>query len=95
MDKMIIGDDGATDAEVEFKRLLWHSRRGMLELDLLLIPFLREAYRELPPEDQVRYRKLLNCEDTQMHAWFMQRERPEDPDLARIVDLILSRVQPD
>jgi antitoxin CptB len=30
-----------------------------------------------------------------MFEWFMQRSRPEDPDLQRIVDLILNRVQPD
>ncbi|PAV27193.1 antitoxin CptB [Tamilnaduibacter salinus] len=81
--------------DVEYKRLYWHSRRGMLELDLLLIPFLEEVYRDLPADDQARYHKLINCEDNQMYQWFMQRETPEDPDLHRIVSLILNRVQPD
>ncbi|WP_111497471.1 MULTISPECIES: succinate dehydrogenase assembly factor 2 [Marinobacter] len=81
--------------DVEFKRLYWHSRRGMLELDVLLIPFLEEVYRDLPKEDQARYHKLIECEDTQMFQWFMQREVPEDEDLKRIVDMILKRVQPD
>ena len=27
-------------SKVEFNRLWWHSRRGLLELDVLLIPFL-------------------------------------------------------
>jgi len=95
MNKIIIGEDGATEAEVEFKRLYWHSRRGMLELDLLLVPFLEQVYRTLPADDQARYRALLDCEDTEMYAWFMQRERPQDPEIARIVDMILQRVQPD
>lgn len=81
--------------KTEFNRLYWHSRRGMLELDVLLIPFLEEAYRGLPKEDQLRYHKLLSCEDTDIFEWFMQRSRPQDPDLQRIVDMILSRVQPD
>ncbi|WP_097460769.1 FAD assembly factor SdhE [Mangrovitalea sediminis] len=81
--------------EIETKRLYWHSRRGMLELDVLLIPFLEEAYPSLADDDKERYRQLLECEDTDMFEWFMQRSRPQDPDLARIVDLILSRVQPD
>lgn len=81
--------------DVEYKRLYWHSRRGMLELDLLLIPFLEEVYRDLPPEEQACYHKLINCEDNQMYQWFMQREMPEDPDLRHIVSLILNRVQPD
>ena len=79
----------------EFNRLWWHSRRGMLELDVLLLPFLEQAYRGLAPEDQDRYRKLLASEDADMWQWFMQRGRPEDPDLQRIVDMILNRVQPD
>ena len=81
--------------DIEHKRLYWHSRRGMLELDVLLIPFLEQAYPDLPAEDQARYRALLDCEDTDLFSWFMQRSRPENPDLARIVDLILARVQPD
>ncbi|PCM43676.1 succinate dehydrogenase assembly factor 2 [Marinobacter sp. ANT_B65] len=79
----------------DFNRLWWHSRRGMLELDVLLIPFLEKAYRDLDKEDQDRYEKLLVCEDTDMFEWFMQRSRPDDPDLQRIVDIILARVQPD
>lgn len=81
-------------AQVDFKRLYWHSRRGMLELDVLLIPFLEEAFMGLAEADQARYRKLLECEDTDMFSWFMQREIPQDPDHARIVKMILDRVQP-
>lgn len=81
--------------KAEFNRLWWHSRRGMLELDMLLIPFLEEAYRDLPKEDQACYHKLITCEDNDMFEWFMQRSKSEDPDLQRIVDIILSRVQPD
>ena len=82
-------------AEVEKKRLYWHSRRGMLELDVLLVPFLEEVYSDLPADDQARYRQLLECEDQDMFGWFMQRGEPDDPDLKRIVRMILDRVQPD
>lgn len=81
--------------KVEFNRLFWHSRRGMLELDVLLVPFLKEAYPSLPEDDQARYRNLLDCEDPDLFAWFMQNGVPEDPDHARIVKIILDRVQPD
>ncbi|MCL5041414.1 MAG: succinate dehydrogenase assembly factor 2 [Gammaproteobacteria bacterium] len=81
--------------DVELKRLFWHSRRGMLELDVLLVPFLQEAYSALSKDDQARYRQLLECEDQDMFGWFMQRSEPEDPDLKRIVRIILDRVQPD
>ncbi|WP_369602803.1 succinate dehydrogenase assembly factor 2 [Hahella sp. SMD15-11] len=84
-----------TQEDLVYKRLRWHSRRGMLELDVLLIPFLEEAYPSLPEDDQARYRKLLECEDTDLFHWFMQKGEPDDPDLKRIVRIILDRVQPD
>ena len=78
----------------ELNRLFWHSRRGMLELDLLLVPFVREAFSSLDADDQQRYYKLLECEDQDMFGWFMQRNEPDDADLRRIVKMILERVQP-
>lgn len=80
--------------DIEFNRLLWHSRRGMLELDVLLVPFVKEAYSSLDAEDQARFRKLLKCEDQDMFGWFMRREEAADPDLRRMVNMILDRVQP-
>lgn len=78
----------------ELNRLFWQSRRGMLELDVLLVPFVKEVYPGLDEEDQHRYRKLLSCEDQDMFGWFMRREEPGDPDLRRMVNMILDRVQP-
>ena len=78
----------------EENELFWHSRRGMLELDVLLVPFLQEAYPALPEEDKARYKKLLECEDQDMFSWFMQKSEPKDSDLKRIVKMILDRVQP-
>ncbi|WP_396589375.1 succinate dehydrogenase assembly factor 2 [Bermanella sp. R86510] len=79
----------------EKKRLWWHSRRGMLELDVLLLPFLEEAYDDLDEDDKARYRSLLDVEDPELFTWFMQTSKPSDPDHAKIVNIILRRVQPD
>ena len=58
----------------ELQKIYWRSRRGMLELDLLLVPFTLEAYAGLSAEDQSRYRQLLDCEDQDLFAWLMRRE---------------------
>tara|TARA_R110002072_G_scaffold24747_2_gene83652 strand:- start:13303 stop:13566 length:264 start_codon:yes stop_codon:yes gene_type:complete len=79
----------------DFNRLAWHSRRGMLELDVLLIPFLNEAYRDLSKEDQALYTKLLECEDPDLFSWFMRNSVPSDPDHLKMINMILNRVQPD
>ncbi|WP_295473717.1 succinate dehydrogenase assembly factor 2 [uncultured Pseudomonas sp.] len=80
--------------EVELNRLFWHSRRGMLELDVLLVPFVREVYPSLNDTDRALYRRLLDCEDQDMFVWFMQRGESEDAELQRMVRMILDRVQP-
>lgn len=81
--------------DINFKRLSWHSRRGMLELDVLLVPFLKEVYRDLSKEDQEKYKRLLDCEDPDLFSWFMRNAVPSDPDHLYMVNMILNRVQPD
>ena len=88
-------EQSVAEQSIGFKRLKWHCRRGMLELDLLLEPFLDQAFESLDEDDKRRFYKLIQCEDTDMFTWFMQKETPEDPDLARIVKIIVDRVQPE
>ncbi len=73
---------------MERNRLFWASRRGMLELDLILLPFLDNIYETLEQEDKERYWRLLDSEDQDMFGWFLRREDPEDTDLQRIVQII-------
>ncbi len=81
-------------SEEDIRRLTWQSRRGMLELDVLFVPFMEEAFRDLQKEDQDRFVKMLACEDQDLFLWLMEREVPSDPDLNRMVRIILDRVQP-
>ena len=73
---------------MEKNRLLWASRRGMLELDLWLLPFVEKIYPGLVQEDKERYHALLECEDPDLFAWFMGHRTPEDEDMLRIVTVI-------
>lgn len=83
------------DKEIEIKRLWWHSRRGMLELDVLLIPFIEDVYSTLTDEQQARHRELLECEDPDLFMWFTTKERPIDPAMGQAVDLVLASVKPE
>ncbi len=48
--------------DVELNRLYWHSRRGMLELDVLLVPFVREVYPHLNDVDRDCYNaRIRTC----------------------------------
>lgn len=74
--------------QVQRNKLFWASRRGMLELDLVLLPFAERIYPTLEQEDKERYWKLLDQEDQDLFAWFLRRNDPEDPELRRIVDIV-------
>jgi antitoxin CptB len=73
-------------SENEFKRICWACRRGMLELDLVMVPYVEGRFRDLDADNQQRFISLLECEDTDLFSWFLGRNLPEDPDLAIIVD---------
>ena len=75
-------------------RLFWASRRGMLELDLIFLPFAENVYPELVVEDQLLYEQLLACGDQDLFSWLLGRAIPEDEQMRRIVDLILSSRDP-
>lgn len=79
--------------EVSLSRLLWACRRGMLELDVLFIPFVNEAYSELSETHKLTFQRLLTCEDPELFAWFMGHESCPDSELAEMVSIILNRVK--
>ncbi len=74
-------------------RLRWACRRGMLELDVLFMPFVEEAYDGLSIEDKVTFERLLECQDPELFAWFMGHEICEDQELNAMVQFILQRVK--
>ena len=76
----------------EFNRdkIFWHSRRGMLELDLLLVPFAREVFETLSRQDQLLYSDLLEEEDQDLFAWLMQRSPPSEARFESIIRQILA-----
>jgi antitoxin CptB len=76
-------------SQEKLNRIFWHSRRGMLELDLILVPFVRDHFPAISEADQMRYEQLLACEDQDMFSWFMRSSIPEDAEIAAIVGLIL------
>lgn len=76
-------------ADKEFKRLCWASRRGMLELDLMLVPFVENRFKVISAGDQQRYIDLLDCEDNDLFAWLLGRQQPEDDDLRCIIGQIV------
>ncbi|MYE24178.1 MAG: succinate dehydrogenase assembly factor 2 [Gammaproteobacteria bacterium] len=63
-------------ARADCERVRWRSRRGMLELDLLLVGFADKCYPTLSRPLQADYRALLECDDWIVLDWLRERESP-------------------
>lgn len=79
---------------MNISRVKWACRRGMLELDILLAPFVDNSYQSLSEEDKLTFIRLLACEDPELFAWFMGHETCDDPQLAQMVIKVRGRSAP-
>lgn len=52
-------------------RLKWACRRGMLELDLVLLPFFDERFPHLNTAEQHLFEELLGEADQDLYAWLL------------------------
>lgn len=77
-------------SDEEIRRLRWQCRRGMLELDHVLLRFLDLGYRDLDADRRGDFVALLRHQDQDLSDWFMGRRAPEDPRLAALVRHIIA-----
>lgn len=74
-------------------KLRWACRRGMLELDVLLAPFVEEGYDALSEQQKADFERLLACDDPDLFAWFMGHNRSDDVAIQALIELIVNRVR--
>lgn len=73
------------------RRLRWHCRRGMRELDRLFEQQLDRLLLAGDAQALADFERLLGCEDDQLWRWCLGHERPSDPVLASQIDAIRAR----
>ncbi|HEX7035769.1 MAG TPA: succinate dehydrogenase assembly factor 2 [Pseudomonadales bacterium] len=76
------------------RRLEWRSRRGMLELELALAPFVAKRLGSLSAGERASYARLLEHDDWDIFDWVQGRSVPDDPELAAIVRQIRDANRP-
>jgi antitoxin CptB len=67
------------------RRLLWHCRRGMKELDVLLERFALEALPGASSEERRAFTELLELPDPALAACLLGGEEPPQVHLAGVV----------
>ena len=79
-----------SDADaIELRRLRWRCRRGMRELDQLMLRYLDRRWPGADDVERSVFLRLLDTEDDKLWRWCMGRERPEDPELHALVETII------
>jgi len=53
------------------RKLEWQCRRGMLELDVILAPFLAQHFSALDAKQQAAFVELLDQADPDLYTWIM------------------------
>lgn len=72
----------------DYNRNLWRAHRGMLELDLFLIPFVEQMWSTLSSADKKNFENLLQATDPELFAWFMGHEVPQQVEFLSLVKRI-------
>ena len=62
----------------------------MLELELQLLPFVRDRFADLSDAEQRCYEQMLDLEDWQLFDWVQGREIPADTLVKKVVDKIIA-----
>ena len=82
---------GEPTASRELGKLRWRCRRGMKELDLLLLRYVEEQYGEAPSAHQEAFRALLDAPDPVIYGYCLGGARPTSPLLSSVIQRIIRR----
>lgn len=69
-------------------RIEWDCRRGMLELDKVIMPFYQQHFDALSEVQKQRFIRLLACTDLELFSWFFNRTSAKDEELQTMVNEI-------
>jgi antitoxin CptB len=68
-------------------KLRWRCRRGMKELDVLLARYVDERFCSASNVEQEAFRRLLETQDTVLHAYCLGSQRPP-PEFVALIERI-------
>jgi antitoxin CptB len=69
----------------EVARLRWRCRRGMKELDLVLLRYLEQDYPQASPADRDAFARILELQDPDLFGYLVGRDSPAEASLRHVV----------
>lgn len=80
-----------TDDDAGLRRLRWRCRRGMRELDELLMAYINKEYVAASTERQAAFAALLTLQDPEILALLTEKTEADDPELHALIQQLLGR----
>ena len=73
----------------DIRRLEWRCRRGMKELDLLLVRYLRNHYPAAASDERAAFVEFLELPDPDIAGYLLAGDSPIDPRHAALCRALL------
>ena len=70
-------------------KLKWQCRRGMRELDDLLLAYASDCYDAAVPDEKAAFEALLSLPDPEIAAYLLKKKDPEQARISHVVQQIL------
>jgi len=77
----------------DLARLRWRCRRGMRELDVLLMRYLDREFLHAPPAEQQAFEALLSAQDPEIVDWLGGHVPAENPHLRDVLQRLLAHAR--
>lgn len=85
--------DSHENSDAALRRIRWSCRRGMLELDLILLSFLEGYYSQLSIWEQKVFAILLEYPDPELYGYLIGEKICGDPEQQALLDTIRREVR--
>ncbi|MDD0823277.1 succinate dehydrogenase assembly factor 2 [Mannheimia sp. AT1] len=80
-------------AEINRFKLEWECRRGMRELDKMIMPFYKNHFDELNETQQQAFVQMLSYTDPELFRWVMHQEAAPTPEISELIEIIRSKIE--
>ena len=77
-----------TELTAEERKLQWHCRRGLKELDVLMERFTEDCLPRLSPPLIPVLERLLDEADSDLLGWIIGRDPPSSPEYLPLIEML-------
>jgi len=72
----------------ELERARWRCRRGLLELDIVLLRFMDKYYTKLNEAELQQFEELLSMSDNELWDLIVEKKKIEDGKVQHVLRLL-------